>query len=234
MSPFARSGPVTLQISTLGAALVGDVLRSRVACRPVSARPNSVAERIDRGCTLGRALSLGGAEGVPAAFPDGDEIGVAASAAERRQRRLRRHDLSQISSEQWSERFRIPLLEFGGSSVFVALPPDRSDSGRSRGAPNTEHRNWPEGPESGDWMPNLLIDRHIERTTRQRTRPIVQRARALAPASARSDVQIWLPRVCNWRHFGYAWENAERSELLCSIRVLSHRCGAVLMGGCLR
>ena len=138
MSPFARSGPVTLQISTLGAALVGDVLRSRVACRPVSARPNSVAERIDRGCTLGRALSLGGAEGVPAAFPDGDEVGVAASAAKRRQRRLRRHDLSQISSEQWSERFRIPLLEFGGSSVFVALPPDRSDSGRSRGAPSTE------------------------------------------------------------------------------------------------
>ena len=86
MSPFARSGPVTLQISTLGAALVGDMLRSCVACGPVLARPNSVAERIDRGCTLGRALSLGGAEGVPAAFPDGDEIGVAASAAERRQR----------------------------------------------------------------------------------------------------------------------------------------------------
>ena len=83
-------------------------------------------------------------------------------------------------------------------------------------------------------MPNLLIDRHIERTIRQGTRPIVQRARALAPASARSDVQMRVPRVCNWRHFGYAWENAERSELLCSIRVMSHQCRAVLMGGCLR
>lgn len=83
-------------------------------------------------------------------------------------------------------------------------------------------------------MPNLLIDRHIERTTRQGTRPIVQRARALAPPSARSDVQIWVPHVCNWRHFGYAWETAERSESLGSIRALSHRCGAVLMRGCLR
>ena len=42
-----------------------------------------------------------------------------AALNKRRQRRLRRHDLSQISSEQWPERFRIPLLS-SAAPLFAA------------------------------------------------------------------------------------------------------------------
>lgn len=80
-------------------------------------------------------------------------------------------------------------------------------------------------------MPYLMREREhgvsnrteIERSTRQEIHPIATRVCPLPPANARYHIEIWEPNLCNWGHYGYARDEAERSRLLDSIRAFSHR-----------
>ena len=70
-----------------------------------------------------------------------------------------------------------------------------------------------------------VINHHknLERSTRQDIHPIATLVRPIAPAYARFHIEIWEPSLCNWSHYGYARDEAERSRLLTSIRAFSHR-----------
>jgi hypothetical protein len=88
-------------------------------------------------------------------------------------------------------------------------------------------------------MPYLTIERkhaattriEIDRSTRQDPHPLTGLVRPPAPSAAKYHIEIWEPSLCNWGHYGFARNEAERSRLLESIRAFSHRGRATRLSG---